>query len=65
MHVSHCENNHPRSLLPGTLFIDLDTANNLELLKSNLDHKPKNSLFGKRQPNYKSERELQLTPIYT
>ncbi|GHJ88673.1 hypothetical protein NliqN6_5075 [Naganishia liquefaciens] len=32
--------------LEGTMFIDLDTATNLELIKSNLDNKPKNSLFG-------------------
>lgn len=29
------------------MLIDWDTANNLELLRSNLDYSPKNSLFGK------------------
>ncbi|KAJ9097622.1 hypothetical protein QFC21_004658 [Naganishia friedmannii] len=32
--------------LDGTMLIDLDTANNLELVKSSLDGKPKNSLYG-------------------
>jgi len=39
-------------LKKGTLFIDVDTARNLELVKNNLTHKTSNTLYGQSGLNH-------------
>lgn len=39
---------HREKLTIGTLFIDVDSARNLELVKNNITHKTSNTLYGER-----------------
>lgn len=48
----------------GTMLIDFDTANNLELVRSSLDFSSKNSLYGKPKPAFMAHMAFVLDDRY-
>jgi DNA mismatch repair protein MSH4 len=44
--------NIEEKLKAGTLFIDVDTARNLELVKNNITHKTSNTLYGQSSSSH-------------
>ncbi|KAJ9117254.1 hypothetical protein QFC20_000399 [Naganishia adeliensis] len=50
--------------LEGTMLIDFDTANNLELVRSSLDSSSKNSLYGKPKPAFMTHMAFVLDDRY-